>query len=89
MIQDARPSLHEEALAKFLRRFGERLDGNLATYGVVHSPVDDTHAANAQDAQDWIFADLSDCRSGIHATHCSCSMVLNRLKPIIDRGQAA
>ncbi len=66
MIQDAGTSLQQKALAKFFSRFGERLDRHLATDRFIHSPVNDAHAANAQDAQNLVFADLSNWRTGIH-----------------------
>ena len=89
MVQDAGTSLQQKAVAKLFSRLGDRLDRHLATDGFVQSPVNDTHAANAQDAQDLVFADLRDCCAGIHAIRGSCSSVLNQLKSMIIRDLTA
>jgi hypothetical protein len=55
-----------KSLAQLFGGLGERLDRHLAADRLVHAPVNHTHAANAQDAQDLVFADLSDWCTGIH-----------------------
>jgi len=66
MIQDAGASLQQKALTKFFSRFGQRLNRHFATDRFIHSSVNDTHAAYTQDAQDLVFADLSNRCTGIH-----------------------
>jgi hypothetical protein len=66
MAQDAGSSLEQKALTQFVSGRRERLDGHLAAHRLVHPAVNDTHASNAQDAQDWVLADLRDWRPGIH-----------------------
>src|ERR1039458_2301238 len=66
MVQNAGTGLQLKPLTKLFGRFGERLDRHLAPDGLVQAPVNDTHAANAQDTQDLVLADLSNWRTGIH-----------------------
>ena len=67
VVQDAGAGLKHEAVAQFVGRLGNGLDGHFAADGLVQPSVDDPHAAYAQDAQDLVFADLCDCRACIHA----------------------
>jgi hypothetical protein len=66
MIQDAGTSLKLKALAQLIGRFGERFDRHLAAHGIIHAAVNNAHAANAQYAQDLVFADLRNWCRGIH-----------------------
>ena len=66
MIQYAGTGLKLKALAQLIGGFGERLDGHFAADGLIQPPVNDAHAANAQNAQDLVFADLRNWCRGIH-----------------------
>src|ERR1035438_9898468 len=89
VVQNSGASLQHEPMAQFLVRLGDGLDRHLAANGGVQPSVNDAHAADAQNSQDLVFANLRDFSAGIHAICASCSSVLDQLKSMIIRDLTA